>query len=76
MAGGVHAQLVPCLHCGERAERTGEGLEDDLYRCGAGHVFGIDWSVDGPPTSPRWPMSDAERAAFEAFRRLRDRSPR
>jgi hypothetical protein len=42
------------MHCGKRAERTGEGSEDDMYRCEAGHVFGIDWSM-GAPTAPQWP---------------------
>jgi hypothetical protein len=72
MAGGPNAQTVPCMQCFARAERTGEGLEDDLYCCEAGHAFGIDWSVDGSPPTPRWPPSDAERALFEKFRAFRD----
>ena len=50
--------------------------------CGAGRlslalaqrgyqVTGVDWSVDGPPQSPRWPPSDAERALFERVRAWR-----
>ena len=71
MAGGPHAQVVACLHCLGRAERTHQGLEDDLYLCAAGHTFGIDWSVDGPPGAPRWPPSAEEAAQFEWLRQLR-----
>ena len=68
MSGGPHAQVVACMHCLGRAERTHEGLEDDLYRCEAGHVFGVDWSVDGPPQAPRWPPPAEEKALFEKIR--------
>jgi hypothetical protein len=32
MAGGVHAAAMPCWECGDRADRTAEGMEDDWYR--------------------------------------------
>ncbi|MBS1120091.1 MAG: hypothetical protein H6Q90_2319 [Deltaproteobacteria bacterium] len=74
MAGGPFAHAVPCMHCFDRAERTGEGLETDWYRCPAGHEFGVDWDAAGPPTSSRWPPSAAEIAEFERFRKLRGKS--
>ncbi len=48
MAGGENARIVPCMTCGARAERTYEGIEDDLYRCDNGHSFGVDYRR-GPP---------------------------
>ncbi len=61
MAGGVNAAVVPCLQCAERAVRISEGLENDYYRCSAcGYEFGIDWSYDGPPPMPCWPISQEE----------------
>jgi hypothetical protein len=71
MAGGPNAEIVPCLVCFARAQRTSEGLENDWYRCEAGHTFGVDWSHGGPPDAPRWPPSDEARAEFERFQRLR-----
>ncbi len=75
MAGGPNASVAPCLTCFAAADRTGEGVETDVYRCADGHAFGIDWSVDGPPSSPRWPPSAEQRAHFERFRALRDGQP-
>lgn len=71
MAGGPHAQVVPCMHCLGRAERTHEGIEDDLYLCEAGHKFGVDWSHGGPPAKSPWPPSEEEKALFEKIRKLR-----
>ena len=71
VAGGPHAALVACLHCGRCAVRTGEGLEDDLYRCEAGHDFGIDWSHGGPPAGPQWPPSPQWLADFEVVQARR-----
>jgi hypothetical protein len=55
VAGGPHAQVVPCPQCGARATRQYEGVEDDHYRCERGHDFGIDWSHGGPPQEAQWP---------------------
>lgn len=55
MAGGVHAQVIACFECGARAVRTYEGVEDDHYRCEAGHEFGVDYSRGELPTEPQWP---------------------
>lgn len=61
MAGGGNAAIVPCMKCAGRANRTCEGQEDDHYRCSeCGFEFGIDWSQDGPPETPRWPISEEE----------------
>lgn len=61
MSGGPHAAIVPCLKCAGPANRTSEGLEDDYYRCSqCGYTFGIDWSYDGPPQRPCWPISEQE----------------
>lgn len=61
MAGGVNAAIVPCRKCAGPAHRTSEGTEDDYYMCSkCGDKFGIDWSVDGPPQSPCWPISEEE----------------
>jgi len=61
MAGGANAAIVPCLKCAGPAHRTYEGQEDDHYRCSeCGSEFGIDWSVEGPPETPRWPISEEE----------------
>lgn len=55
MAGGPHADRVPCIHCGGCAIRRTEGLENDWYRCTqCCREFGIDWS-GGPPTTRCWP---------------------
>jgi hypothetical protein len=52
------------MRCGEKAQRTYEGIEDDRYRCEhCGFEFGVDWS-GGPPERLCWPPSDEERAAF------------
>ena len=60
MAGGVHAAAVPCIKCAQRADRVSEGLEDDYYQCHAcGYQFVIDWSVEGPPQQPCWPITPA-----------------
>jgi hypothetical protein len=62
MAGGIHAEVVPCYVCmGEtqaltKAVRVREGDESDQYRCEKGHSFGIDWSR-GPATEPQWPVT-------------------
>jgi len=50
-----------------KAIRTGEGMEDDWYRCPEGHTFGIDWAYDGPPKEPQWPPS-AELVALASER--------
>jgi len=61
MAGGIYAAAVPCLKCGERADRIYEGLEDDYYRCQTcGYEFGIDWSYAGPPATPCGHTSEQE----------------
>jgi DNA-directed RNA polymerase subunit RPC12/RpoP len=61
MAGGKNAAIVPCGKCVRAAVRTSEGLEDDYYRCSeCGYEFGIDWSYDGPPQKPCWPISEEE----------------
>lgn len=71
MAGGVNAAIVPCLKCAGAAQRTSEGQENNFYKCGeCGLEFGIDWSGDGPPPTPCWPIS-AEDA--ESRRRMVDR---
>lgn len=63
MASGIHAAAVPCIKCAGRADRTSEGQENDYYRCSeCGSEFGIDWSYDGPPQSPCWPISEEEAA--------------
>lgn len=58
--------------CGARAERTYEGLEDDLYQCESGHSFGIDWSHGSPPDQPQWPPSPEALAQIEMIRKLRE----
>jgi hypothetical protein len=61
MAGGEYAAIVPCLRCAGAADRIHEGLEDDHYRCRKCHCeFAIDWSYDGPPENPCWPISEEE----------------
>lgn len=61
MAGGINAAVVPCLKCAGAAQRTSEGRENDYYECGeCGLGFGIDWSSDGPPPAPCWPISEDE----------------
>ncbi len=61
MAGGENAGIVPCLKCAGPAHRTHEGQEDDYYKCSeCGSEFGIDWSCDGPPKRPCWPISGEE----------------
>jgi hypothetical protein len=61
VAGGVNAAVVPCLKCGSSAHSTHEGQEDDYYKCTeCGFKFGIDWSYDGPPQTPCWPVSQGE----------------
>jgi hypothetical protein len=61
MAGGEHAAVVPCLRCAGPSDRIHEGLEDDHYRCRECHCeFAIDWSYDGPPETPCWPISKEE----------------
>ncbi len=61
MAGGPHAQLVPCSTCLwehkaiTKATRVYEGIEDDHYVCELGHTFGVDYTHGGPPTEPQWP---------------------
>jgi hypothetical protein len=61
-----------CMRCGEKAQRTYEGIEDDHYRCErCGFEFGVDWSR-GPPERPCWPPSDEEREAFRGTATLGD----
>lgn len=61
MAGGANAVIVPCLKCAGPAHRIHEGQENDHYRCSeCGFEFCIDWSYDGPPETPRWPISEEE----------------
>lgn len=61
MAGGVNAAIVPCMRCAGAAHRTSEGLENDYYKCEeCGYGFGIDWSYEGPPREPCWPISEEE----------------
>lgn len=61
MAGGVNAEIVPCMWCAGRARRVSEGIENDHYKCDeCGKGFGIDWSHDGPPKTPCWPISEEE----------------
>jgi hypothetical protein len=74
MAGGVNAAIVPCWKCAGPAQRTCEGREDDHYRCSeCGSEFGVDWSYDGPPQTPCWPVSK-EKA--EEIRKMPTRIPR
>jgi len=61
MAGGVNAAIVPCLKCAGAAHRTSEGQENDYYQCGeCGFEFGIDWSYDGSPQTPCYPISEQD----------------
>lgn len=61
MAGGPHAQLIPCPTCMweqktlTKATRVSEGVETDHYTCEQGHAFGVDYAHAGPPTDPQWP---------------------
>jgi len=72
MAGGRNAAIVPCLHCAGAAHRLTEGMEDDSYRCSeCGREFGIDWSYDGPPQTPRWPISEEEAKEIRRMATLR-----
>jgi hypothetical protein len=57
MAGNEFTKVVPCIECGARAQRTGEGVETDEYVCERGHYFLIDWSHGPQPTAPLWPPS-------------------
>ena len=60
MAGGPNAAAMLCMKCLGKANRTAEGLEDDLYQCErCGNRFGIDWSHGKPPT-PCWPPSEVD----------------
>ncbi len=60
MAGGPHAELVPCSTCMwehevlTKATRTSEGIETDWYLCEKGHQVGVDYA-NGPPNEPPWP---------------------
>lgn len=69
MAGGKHAEHVPCMVCmmddGRliKATRIYEGDEDDRYRCEKGHEFGMDFRR-GPATEPQWPPSPELVAEF------------
>lgn len=61
MAGGMNAAIVPCMRCAGPAHRTSEGVENDYYKCDeCGYGFGIDWSYEGPPREPCWPISEEE----------------
>jgi hypothetical protein len=69
MAGGPHAQHVPCMVCLEagalvKATRVYEGIEDDHYECERGHEFGLDWRR-GPAEEPQWPPPAELAAALE-----------
>ncbi len=63
MAGGKHAEEVPCLVCLSdkgvltKATRTYEGDETDEYLCEKKHSFGMDWSA-GEADSPLWPPDE------------------
>lgn len=63
MAGGKHAEIIPCSVCLADnmelvpAKRTYEGDETDEYKCDKGHTFGMDWSA-GPAEQPQWPPSE------------------
>ena len=71
MAGGIFATIVPCLRCAGAAQRTAEGQEDDHYKCReCGNVFLIDWSYDGPPQRPCWPISEEEARNIRRIARL------
>ncbi|MBD3318890.1 hypothetical protein GF342_03190 [Candidatus Woesearchaeota archaeon] len=57
MAGGKHAHYVPCIRCGQKAERIQEGTENDTYECTVcGHEFIIHW--EEPPEEPQWPVKE------------------
>jgi hypothetical protein len=71
VAGGVKAQMVPCMVCGERADRIAEGIEDDIYQCEQGHKFGLDWGR-GPPGKPLWPLSPDERKRMDLILQRRN----
>jgi hypothetical protein len=73
MAGGPHAERVVCVTCALAgqvlpAQRIGCGVENDRYRCPAGHETLVDWSA-GPPEAPTWPPSPAQRAELAALAR-------
>ncbi len=69
MAGGINANIVPCMKCIGRAVRNYEGMETDGYECSeCGYQFSIDWSHPGPPQKPCWPLSEEE--AKEARRMI------
>jgi hypothetical protein len=68
MAGGPHAEDVPCFECLDggkvtKATRVCEGAETDQYVCELGHQFGIDYR-SGPATGPQWPPPPELVAAF------------
>ena len=73
MAGGLHAQRVPCLVCLTTlgtlrpAERTYEGDENDEYVCALGHEFSMDWAA-GEASAEQWPPSDSMKAKFSEAR--------
>lgn len=70
MAGGPYAKAVACWRCAEQADRTYEGVENDLYRCNVcGYEFGIDFDNSGLPERPLWPPTPEERAAILQRRR-------
>jgi hypothetical protein len=73
MAGGPNAAAMMCLECGEKADRTVEGMETDQYKCGhCGRGFGVDWRR-GQPTEPCWPeTSEGLAEARRLFAILRD----
>ena len=60
MAGGTNAAIVPCLRCA-----------GDNNKCSAcGKNFGINWSYDGPPQRPCWPISEEEAKNIRRLARL------
>lgn len=76
MAGGPHAQIVPCELClrlgvREPAERTYEGAENDAYRCSRGHAFSVHWRQmpDRPLVEAEAPGGERERVAVAAYYR-------
>ena len=68
MAGGPFAARVACLTCAMQgvvapADRVGEGIETDSYRCADGHTPLVDWS-GGQPSASTWPPSAEERGTI------------
>ena len=43
---------LTCIVCGERAERSYEGVESDVYKCVKDHDFSVDWRRGELPQQP------------------------